>query len=712
MNAEAEHNAPPPPYTPTDLLSNAGTTSNLHLTPTPSRTDAASVVAASSTNNSIIYTPLSSPPGSVSHEQRQENSFSHYSSSSATAFFESRPAPSNHATSSQPIIHSLNVTSNTRPSDLPYPSEWGAKDVSQQDWATFVNFLLPDHASGVNEAIVDRKLQAEFLDERMDGLNLGPEDKSRSDQVSAQLESLRHPKSPTIGNNAIAATVAEWNDNFFQPRGIWISTSDSAPVSANIEEKPRMPGEWIPYDHELLPEPSTTQSGGRNNGPGRRGMFSGLTFPGMDASSRGFRFGPIVADSEGFRIGKNGLVADNTGFRMGNMLIADQKGFRLGGARGFVADSHGVTMGGRSFGRRESGDIPQERGRGRGPRVTTRSEGPQKRSESVSSSSSSSSSSSESSIGSLPDYDDLKDQQLPIAQQSLKEWLTHPEQPITKEGIRNLKQDLKDAKKNPHTQSGQEVKALRQEVKQLLKAFRESKRAQKKHRRAARRARHSERRALKRERRSAKRAERRCRKEGKQPARDPQGDLPPWSTTGPKFASQIPMQPPILDIPGTNRAFPFARSGSAPCAPGPQVSPGPQIHAGTSPGVTAMHGGWPFTQGLPYAPGRISIPHPAEPSPVSRGSEEIHAQAREMAKKADKKEAEAVEIHIAMTLPDVKEKERLKMMDDATALEEEAENCRREADRLTAEAMHLDSELARELEETGQPGQISGIISH
>lgn len=132
MNADAEHNAPPPPYTPTDLLSNAGTASNSHLTPTPSRADDASVAAASSTNNSIIYTPLPSPPGSVSHEQRQENSFSHYSSSSATAFFESRPAPSNHATGSQPIIHSLHITSNTQPSDLPYPGEWGAKDVSQQ----------------------------------------------------------------------------------------------------------------------------------------------------------------------------------------------------------------------------------------------------------------------------------------------------------------------------------------------------------------------------------------------------------------------------------------------------------------------------------------------------------------------------------------------------------------------------------------------------
>lgn len=154
---------------------------------------------------------------------------------------------------------------------------------------------------------MDRKLQAEYLDERLNALNLGPEDKSRSDQVSAQLESLRHPKSPSIGDNAVAATVTEWNENFFQPRGIWITT-DPSPVSANIEEKPRMPGEWIPYDHELLPESSTVHGAGRNTGPGRRGMFSGLTFPGMDANSRGFRFGPIVADSEGFRIGKNGLV--------------------------------------------------------------------------------------------------------------------------------------------------------------------------------------------------------------------------------------------------------------------------------------------------------------------------------------------------------------------------------------------------------------------
>jgi hypothetical protein len=75
--------------------------------------------------------------------------------------------------------------------------------------------------------------------------------------------------------------------------------------------------------------------------------------------------GPIVANNEGFRIG-NGLVADNSGFRLGRMLVADQNGFRLGGTRGFQADSHGVSLAGRSFGRRDFQGYERGRGHRRG----------------------------------------------------------------------------------------------------------------------------------------------------------------------------------------------------------------------------------------------------------------------------------------------------------------------------------------------------------
>jgi hypothetical protein len=76
---------------------------------------------------------------------------------------------------------------------------------------------------------------------------------------------------------------------------------------------------------------------------------------------------------------------------------------------------------------------------------------------------------------------------------------------------------------------------------------------------------------------------------------------------------------------------------------------------------------------------------------------------------AARKEAKAVELRTAATGRKVGEKEKLKKIDEAEKLEEEAEKFRREAERLRAEALHLDGELAREMEEGSQ---ISGVIQH
>lgn len=103
------------------------------------------------------------------------------------------------------------------------------------------------------------------------------------------------------------------------------------------------------------------------------------------------------------------------------------------------------------------------------------------------------------------------------------------------------------------------------------------------------------------------------------------------------------------------------------------------------------------------------------PSPVSHTAEHLHTQAMQMDSAADNKEAQAIEIRTAATVRGLGEKIRLKKMIGASSLEEEAENCRREAGRLRAEAEHLDGELARELgeqREDEEVGQVSGVIRH
>lgn len=220
------------------------------------------------------------------------------------AFFESRPTPRESPT---PLItHEVTVTAQTQPKELKYDEAWEARDITLQDWATFVNYLLPDHTAIVNNDVADRKLQQEIMEERIHHLSLETDSKSRADMsdVSAQLDQLRQPLScrSTEFLTAMPSTVSEWNEGFFKPRGLHIVISEAEPT-VSTEESNHMPGAWIPYDHEILAESP------KDDNAGRRGLFGSFrTFPGMESNSGSFRIGPIVADNDGFRIGKNGLV--------------------------------------------------------------------------------------------------------------------------------------------------------------------------------------------------------------------------------------------------------------------------------------------------------------------------------------------------------------------------------------------------------------------
>ncbi|KAH9223703.1 hypothetical protein DL95DRAFT_517795 [Leptodontidium sp. 2 PMI_412] len=721
--------APPPPYSETDIYSTAGTSPHPILTPATSQTDNVSVAArplpsTASSVDETIYTPLYSPAGSDHQNQTFGDEHDHVSSSSATAFFESRPARRNSSTAPLHAIK-ISVTHGTEPKDIPYPSELLEKDVTELDWLTFVNYLLPDHAAGVNNDVADRKLKAELVDERMHRLTLGKESRSMTDlrEVDAQLDPLRQSQTLPSADTSrrLEATISEWNEGFFKPRGVQISNIGVDDEPAADGEATPMPGSWIPWEHEMNGE--TGPSGNQNS---RKGFFSGF----MQAGPQGFKMGPIVADNDGFRIGRNGLRADNNGFRLGNMLVADSNGFRLGGSRGLNADVNGVSLGGRSWGRRESHDSERGRGRHKGHRGRSHSHGRHRRrrgrSASVSSNSSSSSSSSsesDSSVGSLPEYEDLRDGQLPIVKQSLMEWLNHPDEPITRASVRDMREDISHAKDNTPQQKGQDLYALRKEVRDLTKLFKDAKKAQRRDRREARRERKATRKAQRKERRALKREERQAKKDVKRCGPRGARTGPPWmsrsnmmpgsffpptantppdpsSSFMPPFAPSSSHGPGIPVHPG-HPGFPFGRSASAPFMKGLPFGRG-----GGPPGIAAIHNGWPFTHNSSYAHGVAS-----SPTPVPDGAERLHDQALQMEKSAELKESEAIDLRTAATGMSVSEKEKMKMRDQATKLEEEAEKYRREVDRLRAEAMHLDSEMARELQEdSGNNGQESGVI--
>jgi hypothetical protein len=156
---------PPPPYSETD------TNASVILTPPASHYDNAAVtistlpsLASDTSAEAGIYTPSPSP--SPSEYQHPELQAGYAVSPSAAAFFESRPLLDRR--SAQPITdHNITVSSETDHGDLPYLEELASHDVTQQDWATFLNHLLPEHIVNVNYDIADRKLRAEMMNEQM-----------------------------------------------------------------------------------------------------------------------------------------------------------------------------------------------------------------------------------------------------------------------------------------------------------------------------------------------------------------------------------------------------------------------------------------------------------------------------------------------------------------------------------------------------------------
>ncbi|KAF7902215.1 hypothetical protein BELL_0083g00150 [Botrytis elliptica] len=498
----------PPPYSETDVFSNTNTTIP---TPTTTEADDASRVNgrarsdSSSTESSLIYTPPYSPtePG----DQHSENSPRNLSPHN---YFKSRPLPLQF---SAPRItqHEICVTLRSAPDDIPIPSSAPDYGITQQDWSTFVNYLLPNHTLNVNHDVADRKLKAELIDERMHRLTLNEHDYSRLDmnEVQAQLRPLRHPitASNTDWIGRVDEVIQTWNSGFFLPRGLEILRIDVQQPELVRDRDDNMPGSWIPDEEEESRFPE------RNRG--RRGFLSCYSPCGQ--GTRRFRLGSMVADNEGLRIGRNGVVANSNGLRIGNMFVAGDKGVRVGGSRGILADEHGVSIGGRRFGGRGRGGMHapeidrgreqepkgwherngwgrggahsreasgrwsenpegryERRGRG-GLRTQDHHRGGRHESEGYhrgrsqmhhdfherkqrdhssssssfsSSSSNSSSSSSSKSLASLPSPDHLPDHQLPVAKESLLAWLHHPEYPTTQQTIQRLRQDIQSAKKN------------------------------------------------------------------------------------------------------------------------------------------------------------------------------------------------------------------------------------------------------------------------
>ncbi|GJN67930.1 RING finger domain-containing protein [Purpureocillium lilacinum] len=584
--------APPPPYSETDIYSNSGAgprTPTVANTATSPRTDdGASRVSSSTSTGEPVLTPPDTPRTASNPQQQQQQQQQSQPQPGAALYFETRP-PTLTPTAAETLVHTVSVDGSSTPDDVPYRAEWAARDVTAQDWATFVNFLLPDHTTRGNEAVIDRKLRAE-----------GHSD--TSSHAEAQLGHVRESGPEAVRRREDAeATVRQWNDGFFGPRGISIQLArldDPAPMPGSWDaafdlgtpeqqrergqqqrERAQQQQEQARQQREQAQQQREQAQQQRQQQGGRGRTWGGFNIDG-DRVSFGDKF---VADSNGLRIGS--LIMDSSGIRMGAGDGAGQSGTRGIGPQpqpqpptGSFAGPSRHGFGNHHHGRHDYHGYGDRHRRGHdmgwgwgghghqggGPHGPDHHErgrhsdrkGRHHRSESAdstSSSSSSSSSSSESSIGSLPDYDDVKDQQMPLYLARLQDWTAHPDQHRSKGDVKQLKAELKEAKAAP-VDPNMDKKALRAQIKALTQAWKQLKKHQRNVRKATRRERKQRRRAEKRERRQHRRDMRRSRRDVRKGRSVP---APPGMPAIPAMpAMAAPPAPPAPPAPAAPAAPP------------------------------------------------------------------------------------------------------------------------------------------------------------
>ncbi|XWX01471.1 hypothetical protein V2A60_009499 [Cordyceps javanica] len=513
----------PPPYSETDIYSNSGAAAAPSSTSSAPPPTTADDVASrmSSSNEEIIYTPPDTPrTGSAG-----AGTIIGVAQPGADLYFETRPPPPPDVIPPSTLVHALQLDAPSLPDDFPFPSDWEKRDVNAQDWATFINFLLPDHTTRGNDVVLERKLRAEAESEAGDSVSSG-----RSQQAELQRHLLRTAGPEALRDEAqrranALATVHEWNAGFFGPRGITVMIA--------------------PGGDDEIHHAASTRGGQGQPDAGSDPRLPDPTSFRMDAD--GITYGRrFVMDSNGIRIGS--LIMDAGGIRM-----ASHENDAPGTSHEAGAGSSSRNMPG------FSGTEPPPRGRTAvnvGVNIKGKDKARDRSASSVSSVSSASSSSSVSSLDSLPDYDDVREQQLPAYLGILQDWTSKPNHLRTNTDVAWLKNELKSARSQasgPHA----DKKVLKSQIKALLKQWKQIQREQHKAQRDTRSARKKQRRQEKRERRQWKRDMKRSQRDVRRAERDarrhgghvhhPPG--PPSLPPLPYGSSSMPAPPPMPSMP-------------------------------------------------------------------------------------------------------------------------------------------------------------------
>ncbi|KAK4201420.1 hypothetical protein QBC40DRAFT_278180 [Triangularia verruculosa] len=848
---------PPPPYSETDIYSttsgpsptNPTAPSSAHFRRNSSNSDDTSTTA----DGDIIYTPPLTPQSARSNTVdfvpapplapaiSSTSPERAVTTPEAQVYFDSRPFSG--IAVGNPTTVEITLANDPAQTDVETIAGIdrlsvgsGNGNITREDWMTFVNYLLPGFVTRTNERIVDRKLRAEGIESA--GSEKG-DDRSDRSQAEVLLDRIRSPVGSDDGEGAearrerVGRTVREWNEGFFERRGVRVAVRYQRDDEQREE---RMPGGWEErFDATQSNQTQAqTQSQGQGQqqqqqqqqrGQGWMGRFSPFGVSGNAGSSNsnnsgnGFNFGGIKVDGERISIGDNFVVDGRTGHLKIGGIVADTNGISIngwspgnmfggrggphgrgggpgawcrpppgpptmpgmpcpprwtwggpggrgacGGQRPERGQHHYFGRGGRGgwwSGRWAPGpteqEQPEQRGqegvqrsgnaqdanepaaedRGRAQQVSSK-ERRRSRSSSVSSTSSKASSSSESSVGSLPEYEELKDTQLPAMKAFLSEALHRPDEHITREKVRLAKQQLREAHRASATEINEPVnmthdrKALRREVKELMREWKRLKKEQKRQRRQLRKEKRQRRKQERREKRQTRKEIRRAEKDfhrhghrAGSPPVPPHGPPPPGPSPPPPhmagmfppYMPHMPHMPHMLSMPPMPPMPQIAQMAQMPQmppmhphgTPGPFSIPqseGPPSYRGLSFGAPAngpsTPTGFPLGRPGPLPPG--AWPQESDNTTPPESSAAKYKQADAIESQISAKYADLLTLQERISGPGFPKAEDEKA---AIGLEKEIEDLAVEMERLRTEG---DEEFARELakEEESRHGLFLG----
>ena len=162
-------------------------------------------------------------------------------SPSTTMPFENRDIADLHGAAPRLSLleHTIHFNVETTRDDLAFPlpiEAYVGRDVSSRDWSTFVNFLFPRHDQVRNE-----KLMPEKEPQRLSFV--GEDTPARRDRI--------------------LAAVAEWNENFFEPRRIRVNV-DFSPMPSYASSRSAAPPSVVqtPYPGSHPPPPARPNTHG------------------------------------------------------------------------------------------------------------------------------------------------------------------------------------------------------------------------------------------------------------------------------------------------------------------------------------------------------------------------------------------------------------------------------------------------------------------